>query len=168
MIHVESFATWEEALERMAQQGRAADARVQPWQTAVQPGDCFLRTDQIVPIYGQVLDPPAEDRGLYAQEHMRHFRLTHCFSAMCPEGEVGDTHVSCFAHLLTPEEFAAAQAAGWKEPEDADAREDAGLHPLYICPRHSPSLGLFAEDPQQPGVLVCGCPRRKGRVAGWE
>jgi hypothetical protein len=59
---IETFASQEEMLEWMEEQRRAADARVQPWQAAVQPGDCFVRTDQPIAIYGEVLEPPPEDR----------------------------------------------------------------------------------------------------------
>lgn len=164
----ESFATLEEMFARMDEQRQAADAHIQPWQAAVKPGDCFLRTDQPVLIYGQVLPPPRQDRKRYEQEHLRDFRLTRCFSVLCPEGEVGDTHISCFTRLLTPEEFAAAQANDWPEPTEEEALGEDDLHPLYFCPRHSPSLGLFAADPHHPTRLVCGCSRRRARRAGWE
>jgi len=165
---IECFATPAEMGERIEASRRAAAAQVQPGQAAVQPGAYFVRTNAFVTVYGEVLEPPPEDRSRYASEPLRHFRFTRCFSAWCPDGEIGDTHVVSIARVLTPEEFAAAREAGWPPWEAAIDLTELGVQPLYHCPEHSPAAGLFAEDPQRPGALVCGCPRGTANPRAWE
>lgn len=88
-------------------------------------GSFFKRAVEIyttkVTIYGEILDPCTgledeedieETREIYAAPEMAHFRFTRGYSALCPQGEMGDTHTS----VMTPisrEEFLAAKAKGW-------------------------------------------------------
>ena len=94
---------------------READARIQPHQAAIGPGDYFVVVlkDEELTIYGQVVEPETEeDKALYRQPHMRGLRLTRCYSASCPQGELGDTHVSTMTPV--PEEcFRWAERNGW-------------------------------------------------------
>jgi len=65
----------------------SADARVKEWQRQITVGDCFwiLESDGLE-IFGEVI-------GDYnTLPHRRNFRECRCYSAACPEGEVGDTH----------------------------------------------------------------------------
>jgi hypothetical protein len=47
--------------------------------------------------------------------------------------------------------------------------ETLGLIPLYRCqnPMHQ-KYGLYAEDPDRKGWLVCGCPKKDAEFAGYE
>jgi hypothetical protein len=44
-----------------------------------------------------------------------------------------------------------------------------GLSPLYRCqdPEHQ-SYGLYGEDFNRPGYLVCGCPKAQAQFVGYE
>jgi hypothetical protein len=106
----------EEAMERLEQARRAADARVRPWQAAIAPGQCFIADgeDDLV-VFGEVLEG-------YAEPRLRHYRFCRCHSVACPEGELGDVHVSTIQRRISREEFEQARAGGW-------AVETAGGNP---------------------------------------
>jgi hypothetical protein len=108
MAQVEFFNSMEEALERLEQARKAADARVRRWQARAKPGDCFVTVaeDDLV-IYGEVLECYDEDR-------LRHYRFCRCFSVACPEGEIGDVHVSTIVRFINREEFEQARQKGWQ------------------------------------------------------
>jgi hypothetical protein len=102
----------------------AADARVEPWQADMKVGDHFVRIVDMgepVVIYGVIEESPyEEDKEHYEQPHMKHFRMTRCFSVMCTEGEIGDTHVAVMAKKISPVQFAIACEMGW--PSDSRLR----------------------------------------------
>lgn len=125
---VQSFDTIEEMLASMEKDRVAADALTQPWQESLAPGDFFLRVAQEVPIFCEVLDPGAvspgatEDERQDAQEAaawyqdpaMRGYRFCRAFSRYCPQGELGDVHVSMATLKVDKETFDRAKAANWK------------------------------------------------------
>jgi hypothetical protein len=111
-----------------------ADEQVRPSQAAAKVGDFFVKffpPEQVI-IFGEVLDPVESDRQagadedelnylrkLYAEPHMKHFRFSRCFSVMCPEGELGDTHVSSILCVIPKEVFEKAREKNWSsDPED--------------------------------------------------
>ena len=56
-MKVEMFATMEEAMERLEEARKAADARVKPCQAEAKPGDCFITVaEEDLVIFGKVLD----------------------------------------------------------------------------------------------------------------
>ena len=108
-MEVEFFDSFEDMQKRLQQQMKAADARVQPWQAKIKPGDYILReTEYGFPIYGHVLEQYGPD-----QPHLRHYRFCKCYSVACPEGEVGDVHVSTIEQILSEAEFEEAKKQGW-------------------------------------------------------
>jgi len=112
-MKVESFDSLEAAQQRLREAMEAADARVRPWQAAVGVGDCFVTDcggEEGFLIFGEVL------KG-YGEERLRHYRLCRCFSVACPEGEVGDVHVSTILAVVSREVFELARQHGWDVEE---------------------------------------------------
>ena len=107
----------DELFNQLDRDRKAADARVQPWQASIGPGDYFRKeTDLGFHIYGKV-QPDPEDR----PSTLGFFRFVRAYSVACPHGELGDAHVSTIERLLDENEFRKAEKWGWKsEP----ARED--------------------------------------------
>jgi hypothetical protein len=107
----QSFDTVDEMIAAVAAGQADADARVEPWQAAVAPGDhyvtFFAYDNGALVIYGQVL-PPDPESSLRANS-----REVRAFSQDCPEGEYGIVHVAGIAGLITPEQFEHARALGW-------------------------------------------------------
>jgi hypothetical protein len=97
------------------------------------PGDCFVREDTEVPIYGVVVDdslseePPEdpEERAEWEEEQAdmkaenedskaRGYIFGRCFSQWCPSGELGSTHTSRITKKITRAEFEQAKVRGWE------------------------------------------------------
>lgn len=97
----------------------AADKRVLPFQAALTTGDKFVRylRDYDIVVWSRVLAPDEEDREIYEQPHMAHYRQTESFSKSCPEGEIGDVHVSSVDLVVTHEQFEQGRKLDW--PSDA-------------------------------------------------
>ena len=117
-MEIQSFDSYEEMSETIRRAREAADARVKPWQAAIKSGDHFVRVDalggDLLTIYGEIIESPyPEDREIFAQPHMKHYRLTRCFSLACPEGEIGDVHVSTINKRMDKETFELARLTGW-------------------------------------------------------
>ena len=119
-MEVEFFDSLEEAQARLHQAMEAADARVKPWQAAVKIGDCFIADggEEGLPVFGEVLEA-------YAEPHLRHYRLCRCYSVACPEGEVGDVHVSTILAVVSRVFFEAMRQEGWQM--------EAGQRPRSAC-----------------------------------
>lgn len=116
--------------EQIAEARQTADSHVEPWQTELKTGDHFVRLvqpdpvgDKVFAIYGEVIKPEFEEgeEDYYLEPHMVHYRFCRCFSVMCPQGELGDTHVSTVGKKLSPTQFKLAKEMGW--PSDARLRE---------------------------------------------
>jgi len=108
-MEVEFFDSLEAAQARLRQAMDAADARVKPWQAAVKVGDCFIADggEEDLVVFGEVLEG-------YQEVHLRHYRFCRCFSVACPEGEVGDVHVSTILAVVSRAFFEAMRQAGWQ------------------------------------------------------
>lgn len=101
------FGTMEEAMERLEQARKAADARVKPWQADARPGDCFITdAEEGLLIFGEVLEVCEDPR-------LQHYRFCRCYSVACPEGELGDVHVSTICRFISREQFEQAREKGW-------------------------------------------------------
>jgi hypothetical protein len=94
-----AYDSFEEMMDDLQANMKAADARVQPWQAEIKVGDCFREsTPYGFDIYGEVLEG-------YEEEHLQNYRFCYCFSVACSEGERGDVHVSVVSEVITREEF---------------------------------------------------------------
>lgn len=116
-MRVIAFTETDDIFAEIAQRREEADHNIQPWQDEIIPGCYFIRLIDFggpLVIFGEVIESPyEEDRELYKEPHMKGYRLTRCFSVVCPEGELGDTHVSTMHSLLSKEQFEKARAAHW-------------------------------------------------------
>lgn len=117
-MRVVTFESAEDIFTEIQKARAEADANTEEWQRGIIPGHCFVRIvdcyGEPLAIYGEVIESPyEEDRELYKEPHMAGYRLSRCFSSMCPEGELGDTHISTMIALLSREQFEKARAAGW-------------------------------------------------------
>lgn len=104
-----------------------ADERVRPWQADLKVGDKFVKYAHGLVIFGEVLDPVEEERKagadedeveytreLYSEPHMQNYRMCRCFSVTCPNGEMGDVHISTIGAVITNDQFEDARKAGWR------------------------------------------------------
>ena len=106
-MKIEFFDTLEAAQARLREAMEAADGKVTPWQAAIGPGDCFIADggEEDLLVFGEVLEG-------YTEAHLRHYRFCRCFSVACPEGEVGDVHVSTILAVVSRAFFEAMRQAG--------------------------------------------------------
>lgn len=109
----QAFHSWEEALAAEEANRKAADAKVRPWQAQLDVGDHFVQVWQcgagdVLVIFGEVL-PDDEPRS----EYLKHYRFCKCWSVACPQGEMGDVHVSVVTAKLGRETFERAKALDW-------------------------------------------------------
>ncbi len=128
----------EDFFAQEATEAAAAAERVQPFQKLLKPGDFFVRAQSDFIIYGEILDPtpdPISEEGLDEEEleearaehafelklrnqpHMAAYRFSRCFSRICPQGEMGDIHISTVVKVISKESFEKARRANW--PTDA-------------------------------------------------
>ena len=117
-MEIQFFDSTEEMLDAIREARQVADGRVLPWQDRIKPGDLFARVEmfgaELLTIYGEIIESPYEqDREIFAQPHMKHYRLSKCFSVACPEGEMGEVHVASIQILIDRETFELARLAGW-------------------------------------------------------
>ena len=126
MATVEFFASMEEAMQRLEEARQAADARVRRWQAAAKPGDCFITiAEDALVVFGEVLET-------YGEPRVQHYRFCRCHSVACPEGELGDVHVSTIACFISRAAFEEARRGGW-------SAEAAGGNPGFPGPASAPS-----------------------------
>jgi hypothetical protein len=99
-MNITFYDSTEEMWNALGEAMEKADENTQEWQKAIKKGDCFWQeTEYGFNIYGEVLEDA------YHEKHLRHYRFCKCYSSACPEGELGDTHISVISGLLTREEF---------------------------------------------------------------
>lgn len=108
----QAFDTLDEMMQAITKAREAADRRVKSWQAAVKPGDYFAQdTDYGFMIFGHVL---ATEDDFYKADEGMHYRCCNCFSVACPDGEVGDVHVSVISALISKTMFEAIKANNWQ------------------------------------------------------
>ena len=69
--------------------------------------------------------PHGQGKRKDAEAYLRHYRFCRCFSVACPEGEVGDVHVSAVLCLVSRAFFEAMRREGWQM--------EAGQRPRSSC-----------------------------------
>ena len=117
-MEIQSFDSTKEMFETVRRAREAADAQVKPWQAAIKLGDHFVRVVMFgaerLTIYGEIIESPfLQDREIFTQPHMKYYRFSRCFSVACPEGEIGDVHVSTVHQLIDKETFELARLSHW-------------------------------------------------------
>jgi len=117
MPHFTAFDNLDGLFKAMEVQRKAADSRVKPFQKDIKPGNFYLQLVEDMAIYGEVLPDPSE---VSPEEEplMPNYRFVRGFSVCCPEGELGETHVSSMDAPISKAQFEAAKAQGWPcDPE---------------------------------------------------
>ncbi|NIO03998.1 MAG: hypothetical protein GTN74_05105 [Proteobacteria bacterium] len=120
------YDSFEEMMEDLGRAMKAADARVRPTQAAIQSGQYFInfRYGPELPIFGEILNisqlgsDPEEQMYIsesYAQPHMKFYRPTKAYSMACPEGEIGDIHLSEINAIIDRELFEFYRKNGWRK-----------------------------------------------------
>jgi hypothetical protein len=99
-MNITFYDTTEEMLDSLTEAMETADDNTKEWQKAIKKGDCFWQdTEYGFQIYGEVL------KNAYREKHLKNYRFCKCCSEACPEGEMGDVHLSVISGLLTREDF---------------------------------------------------------------
>lgn len=109
---VTSYGSFDEMMVAINEARVAADANIQDFQKLLAAGMYYLAPSEelCLLIYGEILQPGEDE--VYEGE-LAGYRLAQAYSEACPEGEVGDVHISTVAAILTREEFEWAKAKGW-------------------------------------------------------
>ena len=112
MVDVTYYNSDEDMWEDLGRQMKAADARVTEAQKKYRPGDIVMSDSGYgFPIFHEILDiekvvkeglwkyDDYEDEGiytldLYGEPHMKYYCFSKSYSEACPEGELGDFHIS--------------------------------------------------------------------------
>jgi len=149
-MKVEFFDSVEEAQARLRQAMKAADAKVRLWQAAIGPGDCFVAdsSEEGLLVFGEVLEG-------YTELHLRHYRFCRCYSVACPEGELGDVHVSTVLCRVSRAFFEAMRQEGWQM--------EAGQRPRSACRLMD---GDMAAAVGSPGPAAAGAWLLSGALKG--
>lgn len=108
IVGVEDFLFEEEQAQAIAR------AAIQPWQRDIKPGHYFIRPFEDLAIYSEVLPPDEVD-----EDEPSDFCFTRSFSPCCPDGELGDVHLSQVGRVITRAQFEQFQAAGWPSYDEA-------------------------------------------------
>lgn len=117
---ITSFKSFEDMMASLESARTTADGRVTPTQSGIVPGDFVVIDHGDLQVFAHILPPDfgsgsLEDSmtcmELYSQPHMRNYRFTRAYSVMCPEGELGDIHVSTVAYKISKQEFDAFVAS---------------------------------------------------------
>lgn len=126
MDDITFYDSFEEMMEDLGRAMKEADARVKPTQAGIEPGQYFInfRYGLDLPIFGEILDikklgvDEEEQEYInrsYSQPHMRFYRPTKAYSMACPEGEIGDIHLSEVDAIIDPELFGFYRENGWRK-----------------------------------------------------
>ena len=110
------YNTLEEMFEDMDKQRRIADKSVNPIQALIQPGQYYVnyQPDIDLFVFGEILDyktlgatehEQKQINELYSQTHMRYFRPSKAYSTICPNGEIGDVHLSTILAVIDKKFF---------------------------------------------------------------
>lgn len=84
---------------------------------SLQHGDYFLsrRPEFGITIYGEVVTEASDASDKRTMDHLRArgYVFGKCFSEECPQGELGDTHITVITRKISREDFLKAKAAGF-------------------------------------------------------
>jgi hypothetical protein len=99
-VNITFYDTTEEMLDSLTDAMETADDNTKEWQKAIKKGDYYMQeTEYGFNIYGKVL------KNAYRQKSLRNYRFVKAYSEACPDGEMGDVHVSVISGILSREEF---------------------------------------------------------------
>jgi hypothetical protein len=115
-MNIQSFSTWEEAVDAMGEAEDAANEALSGAQKLMRDAEGEQYVLRLGPedvlIYGSI--PPAADIEL----RDRGYLTGTWFSAWEPKGEYGDGHVADCMYSIPPSLFEEAKALGWPTVEE--------------------------------------------------
>jgi len=117
------FNSIEEMLEYLAQarqEGIEAAKGHHIQVSDLRHGDYFIRVHESgVLIFGEVLEHTSypEDSGAIKRSRCNGYVYGRCYSILCPEGELGDTHITNVQSKIPRDVFERAKANGWLHAE---------------------------------------------------
>lgn len=127
-MRMRAFGSVEELFYELRRDQEAADEKAKTHHLGVadlKHGDCFVspRPDFGVVVFGEVIEH--DDKYPEDNEHIRDARLrgyvyARCYSPLCVEGELGDTHITMIEAKVSREVFERAKANGWRHTEAVD------------------------------------------------
>lgn len=104
------FESVDDAFAAMDKAERAANESAHPFQKAIGYGSFAMRVAQGLTIWGFI--PEKADVEPYEETFERGYRFGKWYSAVCPDGELGDAHISTLWPVMY-EDFEHAKANGW-------------------------------------------------------
>ena len=127
-MKIREFDSVEELFDEMRRDQEAADERAKTHHLGVadlKHGDCFIvpRPDIGVVIFGEVIehdDKYPEDNESIQESRLRGYVYARCYSPLCVEGELGDTHITRIQAKISRNDFDHAKANGWRHMEMMD------------------------------------------------
>jgi hypothetical protein len=156
-MHLQSFDSEEEMFAAIEAAERSADARVTEWQTRIKIGDYVMsyNEEEEFWIFSEILDPIAGERALCDmsseedREHIQQLeqawapggpkrcrRWGKCYSVFCPDGELGELHISTVTAIIPKLVFEVAT----REESPPEARDGKVLahtfHALIVRASH--------------------------------
>ena len=124
-MQLESFDDFSAAMAQIRQSVERADASVQPWQRALQPGDfCIVVTGNGVH-YIQILDWP-DDYRRPEKTSDTNFRWARGFSQAERTGSTEAMHVAVVTGVITRKQFERALELNWPRTSEGFAEVVAG------------------------------------------
>ena len=99
-MNITFYENTEEMLDSLTEAMETADENTKEWQKALKKGDYYMQeTEYGFNIYGKVL------KNAYRQKSLRNYRFVKAYSVACPDGEIGDIHISSITRIISKEEF---------------------------------------------------------------
>lgn len=100
--------------ETLAGMKAEADAKITPWQQDLKAGDhfCYMSGTANILIWGEILEDQ-DDPILHG------YRFCECYSKACPDGELGDVHVSVIYKKIDDFTFDLARKQNWPHDEES-------------------------------------------------
>ena len=133
MVDVTFYGSFEEMQDDLGRAMNEADARVTEEQKRYRSGDIVLSDSGYgFPIFHELLDNEKivkenllkywddyEDEGIYTldlynEPHMKYYRFANNYSEACPEGELGDFHISEGLYRIPREAFEYLKEKGFR------------------------------------------------------
>ena len=133
MVEITTYDSVEEMMEDLGKAMDAADARVTEQQKKYRPGDIVMSDSGYgFPIFHDIQDiekmvgeglrkygDDYEEEGiylldLYREPHMRYYCFSKSYSECCPEGELGDFHVSQGLYRIPRQVFEEVKEKGFR------------------------------------------------------
>ena len=102
----------DEFLAQEAKNQEIAALNIPSWAGNIKVGDYFVREWEDLTIWGVVL-PNEWEAGVVTSYEGRAYRFARNYSIECPNGELGDVHLSEIGRLVSKAEFEKAKADGW-------------------------------------------------------